>query len=70
MIIIDRIEEDIAVVYFGDIRRDIPVAQLPDGVHEGSILKETASGYELDLYAEKERRKIISERTKRLFGKK
>ena len=34
MIIVDRIEEDFAVVYFGDIRRDIPLTDLPEGVHE------------------------------------
>ena len=67
MIIVDRIEADFAVVYFVDIRRDIPLAQLPDGVHEGSVLKETVNGYALDPDAESQRRKTIAERTKKLF---
>lgn len=67
MIIVDRIEEDFAVVYFGDIRRDIPLTELPDGVHEGSVLRETPVGYRLDETAERERRSKIAGKMKRLF---
>lgn len=67
MTVVDRIEEDIAVVYFGKIRRDIPVSELPKGVHEGSVLVETPHGWRLDEAAENKRRKLLSDRTKRLF---
>lgn len=67
MIIVDRIEEDFAVVYFGDIRRDIPLTDLPEGVHEGSVLRETPVGYQLDEAAERERRAKIADKMKRLF---
>ena len=30
MIIVDRIEEDIAVVYFGDEKVNIPISELPE----------------------------------------
>jgi len=67
MIVVDRIEEGIAVVYFGDIRRDIPLSELPEGVHEGSVLRETPGGYELDVQTEQERRKALAEKMRRLF---
>ncbi len=69
MVIVDRIENGTAVVFFGSERRDIPLCQLPDGVHEGSVLRETGSGLVIDAEAENERRKTLAERTKRLFGR-
>lgn len=67
MIVVDRIEEGTAVVYFGDIRRDIPLRDLPEGVREGSILRETPDGYTFDEQAEQERRKALAEKMRRLF---
>lgn len=68
MIIVDRIEEEYAVVFFGDERRDVPLSELPDGVREGSVLKETEDGFAINTEAEKERRRSLAERTHRLFG--
>ena len=68
MIIVDRIEEGTAVVFFDDERREIPLGRLPDGVREGSVLRETESGLVLDTEAENERRRKLAERTRRLFG--
>lgn len=67
MIVVDRIEDGFAVVYSGDVRKDIPLSELPQGVHEGSILREVSGGYELDEAAEQERRRAISEKMRRLF---
>ena len=67
MIFVDRIEEGIAVVCFGDIRKDIPLSELPDGVHEGSILRESPEGYDFDVSAEQQRRAELSEKMRRLF---
>lgn len=68
MIVVDRIEEEYAVVFFDDERRDIPLSELPEGVREGSVLTETADGFSLSREAEEERRRSLAERTRRLFG--
>lgn len=70
MIIVDRIEEGIAVVLFGDIRRDIPISELPEGVHEGSVLLKKSGGFMLDTSAEKKRRRELAERTRSIFKRK
>lgn len=67
MIIVDRIEEGIAVAYDSGVKMDIPLSGLPDGVHEGSVLRRTESGWELDPAAESERRARIAEKMRRLF---
>lgn len=67
MIVVDRVEDGFAVVYSGNVRKDIPLSELPQGVHEGSILREVTGGYELDEAAEQERRRAISEKMRRLF---
>lgn len=67
MIVVDRIEDGFAVVYSGNARKDIPLSELPQGVHEGSILREVSGRYELDEAAEQERRRAISEKMRRLF---
>lgn len=67
MIIVDRIEEGTAVAYNDGVKIDIPLAELPQGVHEGSILRRTSSGWETDPDAEKERRALIAEKMRRIF---
>ena len=54
-------------MYSGNVRKDIQLSELPQGVHEGSILREVPGGYELDEAAEQERRRVISEKMRRLF---
>ncbi len=63
--VIDRFEEDVAVLLFGDeeIQVDIPRSLLPPGAKEGSWL--TVS-LELDLEGERGQREKISEQLKRL----
>lgn len=67
MIIVDRIEEGIAVVFFDEEKRNIPVSDLPEGVHEGSVLRETEQGLVPDPEAEVQRRRKISDKMRRLF---
>lgn len=67
MIIVDRIEEDIAVVSFGDDKVNIPISELPEGIHEGSVLKMTPDGLLPDPEAEAERRRQIADKVHRLF---
>ena len=69
MIIVDRIEEGTAVVFFGDERRDVPLSELPRGVREGTVLVETEDGLAIDRQAEEQRRRALTERTRRLFGR-
>lgn len=71
MMVVDRIEGDIAVMELEDgSHEDIPLDELPDGVREGSVIIRTERGYELDPAAEAERRRRAAELTRRLFGKK
>lgn len=39
MIVIDRIEGDIAVLVLGEHRVELPLAALPAGAHEGAVLR-------------------------------
>jgi hypothetical protein len=66
--IIDRIEGKMAVVLVGDYEEkiDIPLANLPKGVKEGSCLK---VHFEIDRDEELNRRKRIQERLNRLKGR-
>lgn len=67
MIIVDRIEESIAVTYDGSEKIEIPLAELPAGVHEGSVLRRTGSGWETDPEAEEQRRAQIAAKMRRIF---
>lgn len=67
MIIVDRIEEGIAVAYEDAVKLELPLSELPEGVHEGSVLRWTESGWETDPSAEAERRERIAEKMRRIF---
>lgn len=67
MIIVDRIEESIAVAYDGAVKIEIPLAELPAGIHEGSVLRRTESGWETDPEAEEQRRAQIAAKMRRIF---
>ncbi len=71
MITVDRIVEEIAVLIFDNgIRKEVSVAQLPNGVREGSVLIETSDGFILDELTTNDRRIKIAKRMKSLFKKK
>lgn len=71
MITVDRIENGIAVIEGDDgAFFQLPASQLPHGVREGSVLRRTQDGFVLDPEAERERRHMLYEKTKRLFGNK
>lgn len=67
MIIVDRIEEGTVVAYDDGVKIDIPLAELPQGVHEGSVLRHTLTGWETDPDAEADRRALIAEKMRRIF---
>ena len=68
MIIVERIEGEIAVLELDDgSKAEIALKALPIGVHEGSVLQRTSDGYALDIETEEKRRATLAARTKRLF---
>ncbi len=70
IIIVDRIEGGFAVAELEDgSHADIPLGELPEGTHEGSVLKKTERGWELDLDEERRRRERAAELTRKLFGR-
>ena len=69
---VDRIEEDIAVLYDDDENKsDIPVADLPENLKEGDILRfdEENQTYIIDKDKTKQVKSNIEDRFKRLFKK-
>lgn len=66
--VVDRIEEQIAVVLFGDeeIKVNIPLELLPEGTREGSHLSIT---FELDAAGEASKREKISNLLNKLSNK-
>lgn len=75
---VDRIEEDIAVLYSREetekdkeIKIDIPVAELPENIKEGDILRfdEEYKTYFIDKEKTEQVKSNIEERFKKLFKK-
>ena len=71
---IDRIEENIAVLYDGDDKKsDIPVENLPENIKEGDILRfdedEEYKTYIIDVEKTNQEKTDITERFKKLFKK-
>ncbi len=66
--VVDRIEELTAVIEKQDgTLFELPLSELPPGVHESSVLVKNCEGYALDLLAEKERRANNASKTRLLF---
>ena len=68
--IIDRIENGIAVIEDDGHFIEADASKLPCGAKEGSVLIRCGEVYVLDPYCEKQRRKAAIELKKRLFRKK
>lgn len=67
---LDRIEENIAIlenIETGE-RRKISIFNLPQNIHEGTILKKENNTYLIDTKEEEKRRKLIEEKFKKLRG--
>ena len=70
---VDRIEEDIAVLYDDDENKsDIPVSELPEDLKEGDILRfnEENETYVIDKDRTVQVKLSMEERFKKLFKKK
>lgn len=68
-IIIDRIEGGIAVAEAKGEMIELPLADLPCGVKEGSVLVLKDGAYVLDKASEEERKKELFKKQKSLFSK-
>ncbi|MCL1859683.1 MAG: DUF3006 domain-containing protein [Oscillospiraceae bacterium] len=69
---IDRIEEDIAVLFDDDENKsDIPVSELPENIKESDILKFDAENniYTIDYESTEQRKSSLEKRFKKLFKK-
>lgn len=70
MMIIDRFEQDFAVVETDDGIIDVSRVYLPENAAEGDVILLTENGYVIDEAATAERRKSMAERLSRLTGRK
>lgn len=67
---LDRIEEDIAIlenIETGELIK-ISIFNLPQNIHEGTILKKENNTYLIDTKEEEKRRRKIQEKFKKLRG--
>lgn len=69
MIIVDRIEEGIAVLEADGAIIQVPLNELPAGVREGSVLVRVSAGYQLDSRSEQKLRTELAEKRRRIFKK-
>ena len=70
MTTIDRIENGIAVlINESGERKEYSVTDLPDGIREGSVLREVGEGFVLDDALTKSRRNDLASRARKLFKK-
>ncbi len=69
MIIIDRFENEAAVLETEDGMETVMRCFLPADAREGDVLIQEGCGYSVDHYATEERRKAAAERLRRLMNK-
>lgn len=62
MIIIDRIDDGIAVLETDEGMQTIPAEQLPNQAKDGDVLQLTEKGYDIDAAATETRRQKIRNR--------
>ncbi|MBQ4130754.1 MAG: DUF3006 domain-containing protein [Clostridia bacterium] len=67
MIIVDRFENDFAVIEENGVMKNIPRSLLGDGVTEGSVIVKKGEKYFLDEKNSAARRKEIAELQNSLF---
>lgn len=69
MIIIDRFENETAVLETEDGMETVMRCYLPEYAKEGDVLIKEGCGYFVDHYATEERRRAAAERLRRLMNK-
>lgn len=68
MLIIDRIEEGIAVCEKENGER-LSLIEFPSEAREGDVLVQTASGWQVDAVETEKRREQVRLRTRRIHGR-
>lgn len=59
--VIDRIENEIAILESLEtqLKKELPVSELPEGIKEGNVLIYEKDSYTIDIQEEKERRESL-----------
>lgn len=65
-IIVDEIIDDVATIEDNGVMINVPLIELPDDIHDGSLLVFDGDGYHKDIDLEKEKREDLKERIERL----
>ncbi len=69
MLIVDRLEDDVAVIETDTVSLTLPRSSLPSDVREGDILAETVQGYVVLEEETHRRREELVARTRRIIKK-
>ena len=68
MLIVDRIESNTVVVEDGDTFLEIPLEKINGKIHEGDVLLCDGEKYKIDNNSTEDRRKVILDKQKSIFG--
>ncbi|MDO4996767.1 MAG: DUF3006 domain-containing protein [Bacilli bacterium] len=65
-LIVDQIIDDVAVLEDQGVMINVPVNELPNDIHDGSILILDENGYHVDVELEEEKKEDLRARLERL----
>ena len=65
-LVVDQIIDDIAVLEDQGAMINVPISELPNDIHDGSILILDSNGYHVDVDLENEKREDLAARLERL----
>ena len=65
-LVVDQIIDDVAVLEDQGVMINVPVAELPNDIHDGSILALDSNGYRVDVDLENEKKEDLKARLERL----
>lgn len=65
-LVVDQIIDDIAVLEDQGAMINVPISELPNDIHDGSILILDSNGYHVDIDLENEKREDLAARLERL----
>ena len=65
-LVVDQIIDDVAVLEDQGVMINVPVNELPNDIHDGSILILDENGYHVDVELEEEKKEDLRARLERL----
>lgn len=65
-LVVDQIIDDIAVLEDQGAMINVPISELPNDIHDGSIIILDSNGYHVDIDLENEKREDLAARLERL----